>query len=94
MMDTIPIASWDLQASPVPSRAVRSLRWSSNSDPMYIGPSGEWFHHRTLDTNRAVFTFETHRLARFVFHYTLDASDEALGPVELRDLLKCMVYIN
>ena len=93
-MDAMPIATWDLHATPIPNLTIRSLRWSSDWDPAYFGPSGQVFHHRTPGTNREVFTFEIQHPAWFVFQYTLDADDEHLNPNELRELMKDMVYIN
>ena len=94
LMDAMPIAVWDLQATPVPLHAPRSLRWSSDQDPAYVGPPGEVFHHRTPGTNQEVFTFEIQRPAWFVFQYTLNAGNANLNPDQLHDLVKDMIYIN
>jgi hypothetical protein len=93
-MDAMPIAAWDLHATPIPSLVPRSLRWSSHWNPAYHGPPGQVLHHRTPDTNQPVFTFETYHPASFVFQYTLDANDECLNPNQLRDDIKDMVYIS
>jgi hypothetical protein len=94
MMDAMPIAVWDLHASPLPPLAPPSLRWSSDWDHAYFGPSGQMFHHRIPNTNQAVLTFEIHHPARFVFHHTLDRNDELLDPNQLHDIVKDMVYID
>ena len=93
-MGAMPIAAWDLHAIPIPPHAPRSLRWSSNQDPAYVGPPGEVFHHRTPDANREVFTFEIPSPAWFVFQYALDADDAHLTPIQLRELMTDIVYIN
>jgi hypothetical protein len=93
-MDAMPIAAWDLHATPIPAHAPRSLRWSSDQDSGYLGVPGEVFHHRTPGTNRGVFTFEIQSPAWFVFQYTLDPNDEHLNPSQLHELMMVMVYIN
>ena len=93
-MDAIPLAVWDLQAIPIPPHAPRSLRWSSDGDPAYVGPPGEIFHHRTPGTDQEVLRFEIRRPARFVFQCTLDAIDGILNPDQLYDLVKDMAYIT
>ena len=93
-MDAMPIAVWDLHANPIPPHCARSLRWSSDQDPAYVGPPGEVFHHRVPGTNREVFRFEIQSPAWFVFQYTPDAGDANLNPDQLHDLVKDMVYIN
>ena len=93
-MDAMPIAVWDLHATPIPPHTPRSLRWSSDPDPAYVGPPGEVFHHRTPGTNREVFTFEIQSPARLVFQYTLDADDVNLNPDQLHELMKDMVFIH
>ena len=91
MMDTMPIAVWDLQTTPTPSHA---LRWSSDWDLTYAGPSGQVFYQNIPGANQAVFTFEIHHPARLVFQYTLDTEDEDLDPHELRNVVRDMVYIH
>jgi len=86
MIDAMPIAAWDLRATPIPPHVPRSLRW--------YGPSGQLFHQRTPGTGQVVFTFENHHPASFVFQYTFDADDEYLDPHELRDVVKDRSYIN
>ena len=93
-MDAMPIAVWDLQATPLPPHAPPSLRWSSNQDPWYDGPVGELYHHRTPGTDQEVFTFVIQSPARLVFQSTLDAIDTLLDPIQLHDLMNDMVYIN
>ena len=93
-MDAMPIAVWDLSATPIPPHAARSIRWSSNQNPAYVGPLGEVFHHRAPGTNRVVFTFEIPNPAWLVFQYTLDTDDTHLNPDQLHDIVKDMVYIN
>jgi len=94
MMDVMPIVAWDLQATPVPPHAPPSLRWSSDLDLAYVGPSGQVLHQRFPGTNQAVFTFKIHHPAPFVFQYTLDTDDEYLDPHKLRDVVKDMVFIH
>ena len=93
-MDAMPIAVWDLHATPITPHAPRSLRWSSNQNPGYVGPLGEVFHHRTPGTDREVFTLEIQSSAWSVFQYILDTDDTHLNPDQLRDLVKDMVHIN
>lgn len=90
-MGAMPIAAWDLQATPI---TFPSLRWSSNWGQPYLGPPGQVSHHRMPDTGQAVFKFEIRHPARFVFQYTLDANDEHVSPNQLRDVVKDMVYIK
>jgi len=94
MMDAMPIAAWDLQATPIHSQHPLSLRWSSAWNPAYLGPLGQVFHHRNLGTSQGVFTFEIQHPASFAFQYTLDANDEYLNPHQLRDVVKNMIYMN
>ena len=93
-MDAMPLAVWDLHATPISPHAPLSLRWSSEHDLTYVGPPGEVFHHRTSGTNREVFTFEIQSPARFVFQYTLDADDSNLNSDQLHDLVKDRVFID
>ena len=93
MMRAMPIAVWDLQTTLTHSHAP-PLRWSSDSDLTYVGPSGQVFYQRDPGTNQAVFTFEIHHPARFVFQYTLDTEDEDFDPHKLRNVVRDMVYIH
>ena len=92
-MDAMPIAVWDLQTIPTLSNAL-PLRWSSDWDLTYVGPSGQVFYQKVPGANRALFTFEIHHPARLVFQYTLDTEDECLDPHELRNVVRDMVYIH
>jgi len=90
----MPIAAWDLHTTPIPNHGPPLLRWSSSQDPNYIGPPGEFFHHRTPGTNQGVFVYETRNPVRFVFQCTLEPVDTLLNPRQLRELVMDMVYIN
>ena len=82
----MPIAVWDLPATPIPAHALPLLT--------YVGPSGQVFYQKVPATNQAVFTFEIHHPARLVFQYTLDTEDEDLDAHELRNVVRDMVYIH
>ena len=93
-MDAMPIAVWDLHAIPIHPHPPSSLRWSSDQDPVYIGPPGDVFHHHVPGTNQGVLIFEIRRPARFVFWWTLNPAAAILSPHQLRDFVKGMVYID
>jgi len=94
MMDAMPIAAWDVHAAIIPFQASRSLRWSSDWDLAYLGPSGQVFHHCNPGTYEVVLTFEIQYPARFTFQYTLDPQDGYLNPDQLQQVVKEMVYID